>query len=150
VLLKLLSDKSLILFFQNRIPSEIGRCSNLSVMSLESNDLSRSIPSELGSLSQLQWLMLFGNRLSGSIPAELGLLTNLTYLRLENNMLRGELPDLGTLTNLEHLSLQSTSVTGSIPEGFCELIEEDQMQVGVECGRINCDCGCICYNSYMA
>ena len=93
--------------------------------------------------------MLFDNKLSAEIPSEIGALTNLTWLRLENNLLRGALPEsLAALTKLEHVSLHSTSVTGSIPDGFCNLIETDQLQVGVECQRVNCDCGCICYNSF--
>ena len=127
-----------------RIPSEIGRCTDLSVLSLETNDLSRSIPSQLGQLSRLEWLMLYDNKLSSSIPTELGSLEDLTWLRLEKNgNLRGQIPtELGSLTSLEHFSVQGTSVTGSVPSGFCDLIVAEQLMVGVECPNVRCYCGC--------
>ena len=93
--------------------------------------------------------MLFDNRLSGSIPEEVGALSDLTWLRLENNLLRGTVPEsLVALTKLEHVSLQSTSLSGAIPFGLCDLIETEQLQIGVECHRVNCECGCMCYNSF--
>lgn len=94
--------------------------------------------------------MLFDNRLTGSIPHEVGTLTDLTWMRLENNLLRGTVPEsLVALKKLEHVSIQSTALSGSIPYEFCDLIATEQLQIGVECQRVDCECGCICYNSFM-
>ena len=55
---------------------------------------------ELGKLTQLTVLSLFGNSLNGEIPPEIGNLKNLQQLSLYENALSGEIPpELGQLTN---------------------------------------------------
>lgn len=133
------------------IPSEIGQASSLSVLSMESNHLSKTVPTEVGLLTHLHWLMLYDNSLIGEVPSEIGMLGNLTWLRLEkNNNLIGTLPvQLGALENLEHITVHGTSMSGSVPSGFCDKIATDQLLVGVECEEISCDCGCKCFNSFL-
>ena len=89
---------------------------NLEILYLSGNQLSRSIPGELGSLTNLDYLTLNNNQLSGTIPGELGNLTNLTVLHLRNNQLAGAIPrELGNLTNLTSLSLRGNQLSGAIP-----------------------------------
>ena len=129
------------------MPSELGMVTDMSVLSLESNQLTKAIPSQLGHLSGLNWLMLYDNQITGLIPSELGLLGNLTWLRLEKNSnVRGSLPtELVGLSSLEHVTFQGTSLSGSIPMEFCEMIDEGQLMVGVDCNEVHCECGCMCY-----
>ncbi|CAB9520499.1 LRR receptor-like serine threonine-protein kinase [Seminavis robusta] len=147
-----LSHLEQILLFWNMlsgsIPSEVGLCTHLKIVSLESNELTKRIPSELGTLRQLEWLILYDNNLENALPSELGLIDSASWMRFEkNNRLRGSIPnDYEMLTNLEHFSVHGTSVTGSVPEGFCELIFNQQLMVGVECEEVSCDCGCVCYD----
>ena len=60
-----------------QVAPELGRLSNLRVLSLSDNRLSGEIPSELGGLTGLKELSLSENRLTGAIPSSLGNLTAL-------------------------------------------------------------------------
>ncbi len=98
------------------IPPELGRLTNLQILSISSTSLSGSIPPELGRLSSLRSLVLNRSLLSGSIPPELGRLTNLRYLNLNSNTLSGSIPpELGQLENLEGLELNNNQLSGPIP-----------------------------------
>jgi Leucine-rich repeat (LRR) protein len=98
------------------IPAELGNLSNLESLSLDYNQLSGSIPAELGNLSNLSELYLYDNQLTGSIPTELGNLSNLEYLYLHRNQLSGSIPtELGNLSNLNALYLYNNQLSGSIP-----------------------------------
>ena len=82
-------------------------------LSLRENQLSGRIPSELGKLTNLERLDLYENRLSGEIPPELGNLVSLTALYLRVNQLSGEIPpELGNLADLESLDLRVNLLTG--------------------------------------
>ena len=65
-----------------QVAPELGRLSNLRVLSLSDNRLSGEIPSELGELTGLEELSLSENRLTGAIPSSLGNLTALERLSL--------------------------------------------------------------------
>ncbi len=98
------------------IPTELGNLSNLEFLWLNINQLTGSIPTELGNLSNLESLWLYSNQLTGSIPTELGNLSNLVSLRLDSNRLTGSIPtELGNLFNLRSIWLYSNQLTGSIP-----------------------------------
>ena len=115
-----LSNLTRLSLFSNQltgeIPPELGRLANLTGLYLYVNQLTGEIPPELGGLSNLQRLGLAGNQLTGEIPPELGGLSNLTELVLADNGLTGEIPpDLGGLSNLTGLYLYDNQLTGEIP-----------------------------------
>ena len=98
------------------IPATLGNLTSLYVLEINSNSLTGKIPRELGNLTSLERLRLNNNQLSGSIPTTIGQLTNLTELWLYNNDLSGSIPaTIGNLTNLPQLSLRNNNLSGSIP-----------------------------------
>ena len=104
------------------IPVELGRLSELDVLTLTSNHLTGSIPSELGQLRKLRILYLDINQLSGEIPREMSYLTNLTTLALYSNQLTGEIPpEFGNLTELLDLYLHRNQLVGVIPNQLADL-----------------------------
>jgi Leucine-rich repeat (LRR) protein len=86
-----------------KLPKEIGRLTNLTVLWLYGNQL-ESVPVEIGQLKNLIVLNLSGNKLE-IIPAEIGQLKNLTNLYLQNNHLKDVPAELWQLTNLRELHL---------------------------------------------
>ncbi|XP_027101475.2 uncharacterized protein [Coffea arabica] len=123
------------------IPDAIGNLSNLFVLSLFANHLSRSVPVTVKHLQKLQVLNFHGNQLSGSIPDSLCELKSLFVLSLEQNQFRGSIPSclsnvsslrviifagnllnssipasLWNLTDLFSLNLSNNSLSGSLPQ----------------------------------
>jgi len=74
------------------IPTEIGRLSSLSSMSLFINSLTGTIPTEIGRLSSLRTMYVYSNRLTGTIPTEIGHLSSLLLTFLDRNSLDGTMP----------------------------------------------------------
>jgi hypothetical protein len=104
------------------IPIEIGNLVNLEGLYLNQNQLTGEIPPEIGNLTNLTRLYLSMNEITGSIPSELFTLENLERLYLYDNQLTGEIPsEIGNLTNLERIQLHTNQLTGSIPETLCNL-----------------------------
>ena len=98
------------------ISAEIGALDGLTLLYLDSNQISGHLPLEIGRLTSLIGLSLSSNRLEGPIPAELGALTALTRLHLHKNNFTGELPStLANLTNLEILSLYGNNFDTDVP-----------------------------------
>lgn len=64
----------------------------LSVLSLQSNNLSGALPASLGELGELRRLDLSFNRLFGSIPTRLADAPMLNVLDVRNNTLSGSVP----------------------------------------------------------
>ena len=50
------------------LPTELGRCTNLEYMGVDSNDLTGTLPTEFGQLTKMEALVLSENRIDGSIP----------------------------------------------------------------------------------
>ena len=109
-----------------RIPSELGRLTELRRLVLKDNRLQGAIPAELGMLTKLQHLDLRSNRLNGGIPPELGDLANLLTLRLDDNQLSGPIPPaLGHLPDLRALGLSGNQLSGCVPEGLAQVADND-------------------------
>ena len=70
----------------------VDRSGHVVELHLNENLLAGQLPPELGKLTQLTVLSLFGNSLNGEIPAEIGNLINLQQLSLYENALSGEIP----------------------------------------------------------
>jgi Leucine-rich repeat (LRR) protein len=106
------------------IPSEIGSCTELSVLSLFETRLSGTIPSELASLSVLKIFALPKNQLTGPIPSAIGGLSLLDQLLLYQNQLTGAVPsEIGSLTLLRYLYLFGNQLTKSLPSEIKFLVQ---------------------------
>jgi Leucine-rich repeat (LRR) protein len=96
--------------------------SNVTTLSLPSNNLDGTLAPQLGDLPALQNLFLYSNSLHGTVPSELTKLTNLKAIILSNNHLEGELPDnIGDLQQLESIEIYSNRLTGQIPASIGNL-----------------------------
>lgn len=83
---------------------------------LSHNPLSGSIPKSMGELSELQVLKLVGNGLSRKIPLELGNGEKLTTILFSRNRLRGSIPkEVLNLKNLREFDVSGNFLTGMIP-----------------------------------
>jgi Leucine-rich repeat (LRR) protein len=100
----------------------------VSVLDLDSNNLTGSLPSSIGNLLNLKKLSLIGNHLSGAIPSSLGNLVNLTFLDFGINQFTGTIPSsIGKLVKLTLLDLGANQLTGTIPSSFANLINLDSL-----------------------
>ena len=105
-----------------RIPAEIGRLTNLTLLTLGHNRLTGGIPPEIGNLTKLEQFSVENNQLTGTIPAALGRLTDLTFLAIDRNRLTGSIPpEIGNLRNLGTFWAPANDLSGSIPPGIGNL-----------------------------
>lgn len=101
---------------------------NITSISLPTNNLTGTLPTELGNLTSLTTLNLSGNSISGPIPPQIGRLTSLTTLNLSNNQLDGVIPmTIGNNTNLSVLNLSLNQLDGQIPSSIGRLSTLDQL-----------------------
>ena len=99
-----------------------GSPARVSLLRLDSRQLTGTLPAELGQLTGLQALWLQDNQLTGKIPPELGQLSELQVLHLSRNELTGELPEeLSQLSQLGRLWLHSNRLTGGVPRWLAEM-----------------------------
>ncbi|GLT35799.1 hypothetical protein SLA2020_102220 [Shorea laevis] len=120
--LKSLQYLSLHCNLEGSIPASIWNLSQLTDLSLYSNNLSEQIPSSLANLTQLTALDFSDNQFSGPIPASIGNLRQLTSLHLYANNLNGQIPtSLANLTQLTYLHLYNNQFSGPIPASIGNL-----------------------------
>ncbi len=113
------------------IPPGIGNLTNLPELDLSNNQLTGSIPVELTNLTNLTALRLAGNQLSGSIPPGLGNMPQLKYLFLSDNQLSGSIPaELDNLANLTTLDLSNNLLSGSIPPELGNMTQLQSLDLG--------------------
>lgn len=107
--------------------------SNLTYLSLFSNNISGPIPDGISLLTSLKHLDLSDNQLFGYIIEELGSLNALEYLFLAKNDFKpAPFPEwLRNLTNLKELSLKSNNLIEEIPEWIGELNQLELLDLGV-------------------
>ncbi|MCI11331.1 LRR receptor-like kinase, partial [Trifolium medium] len=100
-------------FISGSIPNEIGGCSQLEVLQLQSNHLVGNIvPSVISQLSRLKELNLAQNGFNGDIPDEISKCSSLNLLCLD-----GEIPvDLSRISGLKYLNVSNNNLEGEIPE----------------------------------
>jgi Leucine-rich repeat (LRR) protein len=104
-------------YLSGSIPSVIGLCTKLKVLSFWFSDLSGTLPTELGSLSMLEYFdVRKSSKMTGSIPKE-----------------------IFDLPNLRFLHVAQTKIHGVIPEYFCRKHSAMQLYYSTE-QRLNCSC----------
>jgi leucine-rich repeat protein SHOC2 len=92
----------------SKLPSSIGRLTNLESIDLSQNQLTH-LPQSIGNLSKLTSLNIKDNQLS-TLPDSIGNLTELTWIDIEGNQLTS-LPDsIGKLSQLEHFFLSNNQL----------------------------------------
>ncbi|RVW58290.1 putative LRR receptor-like serine/threonine-protein kinase [Vitis vinifera] len=102
-----------------KIPTGLGQCIQLQVITLAYNDLTGSIPSGIGNLVELQRLSLHKNSFTGEIPQLLFNISSLRFLNLAVNNLEGEIPsNLSQCRELRVISLSFNQFTGGIPQAI--------------------------------
>lgn len=102
-----------------RIPDDIGRFKDLTVLNLADNGLSGPIPGSIVNLDRLMHLDLRNNQLSGELPSEIGRLKMLSRALLSGNRLSGPLPaSISNLYRLSDLDLSLNRLSGQIPDFF--------------------------------
>ncbi|KAM2143714.1 hypothetical protein ACFX1R_047477 [Malus domestica] len=128
-----------------KLPSVIGKLTELRVLSLPFNGFYGEIPSEVLGLENLEVLDLEGNSVTGSLPFQLN--PNLRVLNLGFNMIKGEIPtSWSNYMSLEILSLAGNLVNGTVP-GFIgrlkavylsynSLSGDVPSEIGANCGKL--------------
>ncbi|XP_040993416.1 probable LRR receptor-like serine/threonine-protein kinase At1g06840 [Juglans microcarpa x Juglans regia] len=104
------------------LSSELGRLSNLTILSFMWNNISGSIPKEIGNLASLKLLLVNGNQLTGPLPEELGYLPNLDRIQIDQNNISGPLPiSFANLNKTRHFHMNNNSISGQIPPELYKL-----------------------------
>ncbi|CAL9115664.1 unnamed protein product, partial [Musa textilis] len=110
-----------------QIPTTMGGLCNLTTLILSHNNMGGELISLLNGLStcshgaSLSILWLDSNNLSGIIPSSMGQLNflSLKVLRLRSNLLYGVIPEnIVNLTYLQVLDLSSNNLSGSLPSSL--------------------------------
>ncbi|GJT17096.1 kinase-like domain-containing protein [Tanacetum coccineum] len=122
-----LSDQLSILSVQDNqlfgsLPSSVGSLVGLTTLNLAANQFKGKIPTTIGKLQKLQLLALHRNQFSGPIPNAIGNLSLLNNLYLISNKLEGHIPSsLGKCKELIVLSLADNKLSGKIPKQILQL-----------------------------
>ncbi|XP_062000737.1 probable LRR receptor-like serine/threonine-protein kinase At3g47570 isoform X2 [Rosa rugosa] len=104
------------------LSSHIGNLSFLRTLNLQNNSFHGTIPQEVGRLSRLQGLHLGYNLFRGYIPINISHCSNLQSLVLATNHLTGKIPiEIGSLLKLEELNVRRNNLSGEIPPSLGNL-----------------------------
>ncbi|KAL0302952.1 UNVERIFIED_CONTAM: putative leucine-rich repeat receptor-like protein kinase [Sesamum radiatum] len=111
----------------------LGDLQKLTILALNSNNLSGDIPPSLGKLSKLYWLDLADNQLRGQIPVSsvfgpgLDQLKQAKHFHFNKNQLSGEIPSdlFSSDMSLIHVLFDGNQLRGSIPStvGLVQTLE---------------------------
>lgn len=93
-------------------------CDSISVIDLDSNNLSGTIPNSVSKCQALEKIKLSNNNLTGHIPEELATIPVLGVVDLSNNKFNGPIPaKFGSSQSLKLLNVSFNNISGSIPSG---------------------------------
>eukprot|EP01018_Ginkgo_biloba_P025111 Gb_16489 [translate_table: standard] len=95
---------------------------HLKYLDLANNKFSGKIPSQIGRISEVESIFLNGNMLVGTIPYSLGYLPTLLVLHIDNNFLQGNLPAAlaNNCSKLQSLDVSNNFLVGRIPSSLSE------------------------------
>eukprot|EP01018_Ginkgo_biloba_P025112 Gb_18261 [translate_table: standard] len=95
---------------------------HLKYLDLANNKFSGKIPSQIGRISELESIFLNGNMLVGIIPYSLGYLPTLMVVHIHNNFLHGNLPAAlaNNCSKLQSLDVSNNFLVGRIPSSLSE------------------------------
>ncbi|CAI0415792.1 unnamed protein product [Linum tenue] len=100
----------------------IGNLTFLRRLYLFNNTLAGTIPSEIGRLRRLEELYLTNNSFSGEIPPSISRCSNLVAFDLARNNLQGEIPSrIGNLSSLQRFVLGNNRFSGIVPDALGRL-----------------------------
>ncbi|KAL6135513.1 hypothetical protein ACLB2K_067741 [Fragaria x ananassa] len=126
-----------------KLPSVIGKLTELKVLSLPFNGFDGDIPEEIWEMRNLEVLDLEGNSVTGYLPVRVN--PNLRVLNLGFNKIQGEIPILSSVS-LEILNLAGNRVNGSVPGyvgslkgvylSYNWLSGDIPSEIGENCGRL--------------
>jgi hypothetical protein len=115
-----------------RLPSQIGRWTDLESIDLSANALTGALPSQIGQLTKLRYFLVDSNLLTGTLPFQIGQLTRLQTFDASHNALTGHLPvQIGQMTNLQTLSVPYNGLVGSVPTQIGQLTNLQGLDVSV-------------------
>ncbi|KAK4413351.1 putative receptor-like protein kinase [Sesamum alatum] len=112
--------------------SSLKNCTSLKVLAVSHNLLNGSLPDSIANLSsQLTYLSLSSNQIHGSIPFGIEKLLNLTYLDLGHNYLSGPIPSsIGKLFKLQEINLEANRFTNDLPPSLGNLALLNHLYLG--------------------
>ena len=93
------------------------KLTHLSILDLDSNNLSGTIPTEFGAMFLMEHLMLNRNQFTGTIPSQLSDLADLSTLMLDGNQLVG--------------SIEACQVEDMITD--CGVADQDSNYTAIDC-----------------
>ena len=105
---------------KGELPPEIGLLTEMSLLDLGNNDISRYLPS-FAPLTKLVVLSLTNNDLEGPISKSLEELISLQTLDLSNNELSGNVLNVANLTSLQTVRLDGNKLNGEVHTSFGDL-----------------------------
>ncbi|CAJ1975571.1 unnamed protein product [Sphenostylis stenocarpa] len=92
-------------------------CKSISVIDLDSNNLSGIIPNSASKCQALEKIKLSNNNLTGHIPDELASIPVLGVVDLSNNKFNGPIPaKFGSCSSLQLLNVSFNNISGLIPK----------------------------------
>lgn len=104
------------------IDDSLAKLSSLSVIRLDSNNISSPVPSFFANFSNLISLSLRGCELYGTFPQEIFQISTLQHVDLSYNpLLQGSLPEFPNNGSLETLNLSFTNFSGLLPDSIGNL-----------------------------
>jgi internalin A len=109
------------------LPREIGELTNLRILYLRRNKISR-LPTEIGNLTQLSELSLAANPIK-ELPAEFWRLKSLKRLWLDETQLPALPAEIGTLSNLTRLALHGNRLA-TLPAAIGNLVNLQELYLG--------------------
>ncbi|KAF4356135.1 hypothetical protein F8388_012285 [Cannabis sativa] len=89
---------------------------SITVLSLQTNNLTGHLPLEIGDCKALTHLYLAGNQFSGDLPDSLAQLSNLKRLHISDNKFHGNLPNISRISGLVSFVAENNELSGRIPD----------------------------------